>query len=232
MAENLTADKVRSKYIAAMPEHLGDLYYELYNQAAWIHFKWMDFCRLYARDQETVDLVNEEAPAFFHNLQRMMWEDVLLHLCRITDPPKSAGKDTLTIRRIASLSPDPAVREQIEALTKDAEMKTKFARDWRNRRLAHRELPPSAGGVAEPLGLASREQVDAALASIRDTLNFVERHFMGTEVWYERSIGSLGGIESLLSCLKDGVDARRAELEVLRNGGIAKATGRVNVGPE
>jgi hypothetical protein len=95
--------------------------------------------------QERVDLLNAAAPAFFHELQRMIWEDVLLHLCRITDPIKTMGHDNLTIMRLPNAIPDLALRAVVKPLVDDAGQKTQFARDWRNRRLAHQELPASRG---------------------------------------------------------------------------------------
>ena len=92
MAESHSAKEIRAQYVAAMPKPLGALCYELRNELTWLHLKWHDFRVLYANTQETIDLLSEAAPDFFYNLQRMMWEDVLLHLCRITDPPKVSGK--------------------------------------------------------------------------------------------------------------------------------------------
>ena len=134
MGENLSAEEVQAKYVAAMPAPLGELHYELYEEIAWLHLKWNDFRGLYASAPETVELLNAAAPDFFRNLQRMMWEDVLLHLCRLTDPPKSVGKDTLTVRRLPDDIPDRALRDQVKALADDAKQKTQFVRDWRNRR--------------------------------------------------------------------------------------------------
>ena len=114
--------------------------------------------------------------------------------------------------------PDSETRERVEALVGESVKKVAFARKWRNRRLAHRELPPNAGGNAKALALGSRAQVEAALASIGNTLNTVERRYMNSTVAYEHSIPSLGGVESLLSHLRYGVKVRRAELERLRGG--------------
>ena len=134
MAESHTAEEVRAQYVAAMPNPLGELCYELRNELVWLHLKWHDFRGLYANTQETINLLNAAAPDFFYNLQRMMWEDVLLHLCRITDPPKVSRKKTLTVCRISIHIPDKTFSKTVEAQAKDACEKTQFARDLRNRR--------------------------------------------------------------------------------------------------
>ena len=216
MGETSTPDEVRAKIVAAMPAPLGQVYYELSNQVVWVHLKWKDFRELYAKAPETIDLLNAAAPAFFYNLQQMMWDDVLLHLCRITDPTKSAGKDTLTIRRLPDEIPDTALRSQLEALAEDARKKTEFARHWRNRRLAHCELPPLAGQSPRPLPAASREHVEVALAAISEAMNAIERHYLHSAVSYKDTIEALGGVDSLIGLLRKGVNAERAEREKLQ----------------
>ena len=134
MTESHSANEVRAQYVAAMAEPLGALFYELGHELTWLHLKWHDYRLLYANTQETINLLNAAAPDFFYNLQRMMWEDVLLHLCRITDPPKVSGKKTLTVRRISIHIPDKTFSKTVEAQAKDACEKTQFARDLRNRR--------------------------------------------------------------------------------------------------
>jgi enoyl reductase-like protein len=148
-------DQVRAQSAAKMGSPLGELYSDLYQQVASLRKKWRDFRALFDRDRETIDLLNATAPTFFYDLQRMMWEDLLLHLCRLTDPPKTRKYNNLTLARLPISIPSPGdLLDQVEKLVKDATQKTQFARDWRNRRLAHRELPtPSA---APPAARASR----------------------------------------------------------------------------
>ncbi len=211
MAGNYTAEEVRAECVAAMPESLGELYFALWTQLTWIHLKWNDFRRLFGSDKETIELLNNAAPDFFGNLQRMMWEDVLLHLSRLTDPVRSAGKDTLTVRRISEMIPDEQLKELVTLLAENARSSTQFARDWRNRRLAHRELPPLADEQPVPLAQASRQHVETALLALRQTMNAVANHYLDTEIAYEYSIEATGGVAALLSRLRCGVNASHDE---------------------
>ena len=217
MAESQTPEQVRDEIVKAMPAPLGEIYHALHDELVWLHLKWNDFRRLYAAEQAQIDLLNAAAPAFFSDLRRMMWEDVLLHLCRITDPPRSAGHDTLTLRRLPELIPDAAVRDSVQKLVDDANQKTKFARDWRNRRLAHEELPPLADAPARPLATASRQHVEDALEPMRAAMNTISRHYLKSTFMYAGSIEALGGVESLLSRLKKGLDVERAARDALHS---------------
>jgi hypothetical protein len=213
MSESLTQEQFRNGNVAAMPVTLGEVYNALSSELTWVHLKWFDFLRLYATSQEQVDLLNAAAPAFFHHLQQMMWEDVLLHLCRLTDPPKSMGHDNLTILRIPGAIPDIALRQVVQPLVDDAKQKSDFARDWRNRRLAHLELPVLNPRAAVPLATASRQNVEEALAALRNPMNHIERHYLGSYVSYEYPIEAPGGVDSLLLRVKRGLEAEKAQRE-------------------
>jgi hypothetical protein len=214
MAESITSDEVQQKSVAAMPAPLGEIHHWLYLELSWLHIKWSDFKRLYATSEERIDLFNKVAPVFFNQLQRTMWEDILLHLCRITDPIKTKGHDNLTIRRMPDVIPDLALRGTVVPLVKEAEQKTDFARDWRNRRLAHHDLPALQGhGPAAPLATASRQHVEDALAVISKAMNHIQRHYLKNSVQYEASIEALGGVESLVARLTKGIELEKAERE-------------------
>src|SRR5690242_20043586 len=103
----MDANAIASK----MPAGLGGLYAELWQSVAWIHLKWNQFKAVFAKEQ--IPLLAESAPAFFADLQRTLWEDALLHLCRLTDPPESARKPTLTIKRIPSLIDDNGFQREV-----------------------------------------------------------------------------------------------------------------------
>jgi hypothetical protein len=212
MGETLTAEQVRNEAVAAMGSELGVTYHSLSDQVAGLHLKWDTFCELFA-ERDTVDLLNSAAPAYFNELQRQTWEDVLLHLCRVTDSPLSAGKSNLTLRRLPDLVSDQVLRTNIQALVDDAVKKTSFARDWRNRRLAHTELTRS-----QPLATASRKHVEDAMAAIRLVINQVEQCYLNKTVSYEDTIPDLGGVASLITVLRKGVEARRAEREAKLRG--------------
>jgi hypothetical protein len=59
--------------------------------------KWEEFVVLFGTKPSRVDLVNRAAGGFFRLVQDTFFADVLLHLCRLTDPASTGGKDNLTI---------------------------------------------------------------------------------------------------------------------------------------
>ena len=88
MAENQDFGEVRKLAIAAMPNGLGELYSELWTEVAWLHLKWNQYRELFATSEEQVTVMNQAAPAFFGDLQRTLWEDVL---CSVSTAMRQVG---------------------------------------------------------------------------------------------------------------------------------------------
>jgi AbiU2 len=167
MSGHESADDIRAESIAKMGETFGTIRDDLRNQVGLLHLRWYEYRRLFATSPEIIALLNQAAPAFFFEVERVMWENVIVQLCRITESPRMGRHEHLTIQRFASLISDTTFRQTVQDLVDVVVAKTEFARDWRNRKLAHTELPPPSGQVARPLADASRRHIEDALSSLR-----------------------------------------------------------------
>jgi hypothetical protein len=190
-----------------MGEEFGGLFYELNGEFMWACLKWQQHEDLFG-SPETVDLLNRSAPAFFGSLQQILREDVLLHVSRLTDAPRIGDRKNLSLKRLKGHITDPSLRNQIDGLLDIVEQRTGIIRRERNKRLAH--LDEQAREVQVPT-LASRRQVKEALEAIAGLMNAINMHYRGGPTSYEYVIGPLGGVSSLLSCLKQAVEARDNE---------------------
>ncbi|HKV98816.1 MAG TPA: hypothetical protein VJN96_03270 [Vicinamibacterales bacterium] len=208
MSRDYTPEEVQLRYVAAMGDHLGLVFYELLNECAHVHSRWRTFVTLFGMSEDRVNLLNEAAASFFGGLQDVLWEDVLLHLARLTDRPRIAGHETLTVRRLSDLAKDvPGIEAALDLVGSNIG----FVRDWRDRHIAHRNLD-LALERAKPLAAASRQSVSDALLSIAALLITVERHYCdGTPSAYDFGIDGHGDAEDLLMLLRTGLDARDAE---------------------
>jgi len=217
MARNLTAGEVREEHLASMGPHLGPVYNALWNEVAWLHAKWHEYKELYGEKPPRLELLNRASGFFFRIVQDTLWENTLLHLARLTDPSRSAGRQNLTVLQLPSLVNDPGLREQLEALLTEAKSKAEFARDWRNRHIAHRDLDKALGKGAEPLAAASRNHVDEALRALAAGLNRVNTFYLKSTLTFDVIAPMTGGV-ALLYVLRDGLVAREKRLERLRAG--------------
>ena len=156
---------------------MGRLYHDLYNDYTYLRLKLKEFRELLGTPQY-VDLLNTTASLFFWCVQNIWWESLLLHLCRLTDPaPKRRARQTQTIQMLPSLiRGDPELSTDVRRLAKLACKTTKFARDWRNRRIAHHD------GDARPLAEASLKQVEDALNAIHAVFAEIGRRLLNQDL--------------------------------------------------
>jgi hypothetical protein len=200
-----------------MGEALGRLHHALSNELAWLYLKWGEYVELFGTKPSRIDLVNRAAGGFFRVVQDGLWEDALLHITRLTDAPRSAGRTNLTIRALPPLITRAEILPVVERMIETAIARAEFARDWRNRHIAHRDLALALADGAEPLKPASRAAVKDALASISQVLNAVSKPYLGETTAYEMT-EALHGAGNLLYVLDDGLKAEEARRERLKAG--------------
>lgn len=208
-----TPEQVRMKYVGKMGETLGPIFHALWNEVSWLHHKWSEYFELYGNEQSRIDSINRAAPLFFRMVQDVLWEDILLHCARLTDPPKSGGKDNLTILRLQELIKNDSVSDLIQRAKKS----TMFCSNWRNRHIAHRDLLLATGKNAEPLSFASREKVEEALIAIATVMNEVEKQYTGSITMFKLGIASPGA-KALLDVIDGGLKAKDERLSRLKIG--------------
>lgn len=199
-----SAEESRSELIAGMGRELGELFDALSNELTWVHWQWHQFRVLFGTKESTIELLNEAAPVFFRAVQDVFFEETVLAIARMVDPPATAGKTNLSVTRLPVLLPDPAMASASANLVNAARKAAEFAVDWRHRHLAHRDLGLALGGPVAPLQPASRQSVEEALDALRRVLNHVHAAMMGTTTLYEHS-SRVGDAEQLLSVLRDGL---------------------------
>lgn len=136
----MTADELEKRSIDALGEALGKQYTALNTEVTLLHLYWKEYLELFGTNQKRVERMNQAAPGFFRMLQSELFQTNILHLARMTDPPKSAGKENLTLRNLPDLMSDKNLKNRLIGLLALAEQKTEFCRDWRNRRFAHFDL--------------------------------------------------------------------------------------------
>ena len=202
-----------------MGEELGELYTALWQQLTWLHRKWGDYVALFGTKPERLEVLNSVAPDFFGTVQTALWEDALLHLARITDSPRSAGKPNLTFRRLPESIDREPLRLQVQELLDAALVATDFARDWRNRRIAHRDLSLALARPTEPLKTASRAGVNEALTSLNSVLNAISQSYLDSTTMFEFAQDPVpGGATSMLYYLRAGHKAEQERRERIRTG--------------
>jgi hypothetical protein len=202
--------------IEKMGDALGGQYSELYRSTAQIHIIWGEYVDLFGTKPSRIELMNKAAPSFFRLIEDELWGGVMMHLSRLTDAPKSAGRANLTLRNLPSLV-DASISEWIKGLVDEAVIATVFCRDWRNRRIAHADLNLALDLPAIPLADASRLQVNAALQAIAEPIRAINSHYFGSDLRFDLTVRTRGAL-SILYLLADGLKEKQAKRERFRSG--------------
>ena len=217
MANYRTAEEAQKAYIECMGQPLGEQFHELWQELAWLYAKWTEYVELFGTRSSRIDLLNQGAPHFFKIVQDSLWEDVILHIARLTDPPRSARKENLTIQTLPELIDDEAIREKVKTLVSESVEASDFCRDWRNRRIAHKDLKLALEDGAQPLKAASRDRVGKALEAVSDVLNAITSHYSSSETVF-RTPAAPGGALSLLYRIDDGLRIEAERRKRLKRG--------------
>lgn len=187
-----SAEEVEEEHLRAFGPTLGPLYHALDNEVTWLHMKWLEYRKLYAHSEEQIDFLNATAGFFFGVFQGVVWKDILLHISRLTDPmetgPSWNRKENLVLGRLPDAVSDPDLSDKLQSLIETAKDQSKFARDWRNRHIAHSALSLAIDSGAKPLEAASRQGVEEVLRSFRRIMNLLSVSYLDTERGYEYPI--------------------------------------------
>ena len=217
MSRHQGPDEVRAEHVRVLGPELGPIYHALWNECAWLHLKWDQYVELFGVKPERVDILNRSAGLFFRVVQDSLWRDILLHLTAVTDPSQTGKKDNLTIQALPPLVSDPDFRQELLVAVNKACSATEFARDWRNRRIAHRDLALAVNEGAKPLKPASRVHVREAIDAISEVVKVISGHYFNADIIFG-GLQPPGNAVALLYVLRDGLEAENLSRERLRAG--------------
>ena len=216
MAQVKTHRQLRAEYIVKMGREPGIAVHVLYNELLRLRMNWEEYVQLFGTSEKRIDLLNQASPRFFRMLEDELFESALLHLCRMTDRPVIAGHRTTTIQMLPAMFPTLARR--LNPRVKKALTKTKFARDWRNRRISHhnfdRELKP------RQLNKASRAKVIAAIEAIHDVLALIHLKYFNYEPLREPPDSRWEGAATLLLIIRGGLLRRQERKDAYVRGDL------------
>ena len=155
-----------------------------------------EFRKLFS-NAEDVELLNAiSGGGFLWDIQHIFWDDLMLRVTRLTDPIRTARKDNLTVRRLPDFCTDPELCNEVRRRVDVAVDAAGFARDWRNRRISHRDLTQAIAPNAEPLAPANLRQVATALDAVHAVLNVISVHLLDEDIGNDVTIRPRGEMHS------------------------------------
>lgn len=178
-----TSKEMLQQYRTQLGTEFGTAFHGLFNDWSLGLLRLTEYRELFGR-REDVALFNKlTGGSFTWDIQHIFWDDLLLRVCRLTDPPRSAGKLNLSITRLPAFveKKDPKLCQKVQAYVNGAVKKAEFARDWRNRRISHSDWD-RVMQRGDPLAKATLKQVGSALDAIHTVLNMVSLGLLKVQI--------------------------------------------------
>jgi len=144
---------------------------EIIKQEAFrLRYTWMNFRFLFAGEKKHVDMMNAAGPGFFAMTQRMIFDDVILAICRLTDPAANRSQENTTLKRLLQATDwqtsDPAKHVVFSTKITAVDVACDGCRQHRNKRISHADLAFSQKALTLPE--ATMKMIDGAVAGIED----------------------------------------------------------------
>lgn len=169
----------------SIPESLQKLYEILKEEVLWLNSEWKIFCQLFAFSEERIKFLAEMAPNFFGIIQEVLRDEIFISLCRLTDPPMTGNKENLSLARLVEQIGEFDKSEFHSNTLEEIKSHCEPFRDWRNRKIAHKDLPTTLEYHPDPLPGISKKMIDEALRMICDLLNNISEKLWDFETDYE-----------------------------------------------
>lgn len=190
--ENLSA--MRDEYVSSMGAELGPVFFAVHHEVIELGIVWQQYSQLYGTSAENINVLNQTAGLFFRVIQDELWDSVLLRIAALTDPAIMNGKKNITLRALSALVLDPIMSSEIQKLCDLALAETEYAREHRNKRIAHNDHDYDYHIVKGAVRLSgiSREKIEKMLTAIRNVLRYVQHKTRDVDFLYDRFIDESG----------------------------------------
>lgn len=169
-----------------------------------LRYRWEIFLQLFDSGEDNVKLLNESGSNVFQLLQKLVIDDTMQTLCRLTDPAISAGKENASIYNYLSKSILEAdLQAQINKHLDELSKTLQPIRNTRNWAIAHSDL--SVRSKVKELPRITYDNIEFSIETINKILNILS----GSSDNYTPHIPFNCGGSKLLKVLADGQSRRK-----------------------
>jgi hypothetical protein len=188
-------------------EELGETFFHAHNQWCRLFILFTQYSNLFGKSKERVILLNATAGPFFKNVQDTFHDEILLGICRLTDPAQSKKKKNqnrnISVLRLAKLLEHREIANKISDLANEAVITAEFARVQRDKKISHSDLDV----VSKKLFLES----GASIIQMRNAIKSIHNVFfeIGEKIGGEHMAPFVIGSRSEFSLLKSLYEAQK-----------------------
>lgn len=146
---------------------------ELRKDLIWAKHYVNQYKKLFLNGQKRLDLLNDTAPRFFQDIQRMFWDEMIVSVSRLMDPHNQGKHKNLSLQILTKLAKENNWNfgSDISDLIDKARKKSEPVIAQRMKRVAHRDLPTAMREVV--LDKVGINEIEEALSLAGQALNTV-----------------------------------------------------------
>jgi len=161
---------------------------QLKNDLIWCRHFYNQYQKLFSMGAKRIELLNEIAPSFFRDIQRLLWDELIVSVSKLTDPYRQGKNKNLSLGILIQLAEEYKWEfgKELIATVDAAHEAASIIREWRRKKVAHRDLKTalSKGAQLENLDMP---QIDKVLSLAGDAINLVYFHLTDSS-WYWNKI--------------------------------------------
>lgn len=197
-----TAEDTRQRFIDRLGSEFGDYFFHLDQSVIGLVSLWDVYRSLFGTNKERVDLLNQASGYVTRTIQDSLHERIVLGICQVSDPYVSKGRRNVTVSGLPEFVTAPEHRAAMLPMIDAVRASTSFARDLRNKMIAHADLEAVTGSYA--VDYSTRERIVAAIRSVIVPLRYVHfQYFEATQLYH--AIHPLPNAVGFLRCIYLGV---------------------------
>ena len=137
-----------------------------------LNYRWKIFSQLYDSGQENIDLLNASGQNVFALMQKLLVDDAMGALCRLTDPAGVGDKTNASLKKLLEDSRpnlDTSAYDNLKRILDEIEVHMKNIRKLRNKAMFHASLDHAVG--SKPPIRVTYDEIENSMEGVREFLN-------------------------------------------------------------
>jgi hypothetical protein len=209
---------MRHSTATGFPKEISEIFEALCQELVSLHAYWDAFKQLY-ETKEDVAVLNATAPGAFALIQYLIRRELIMGICRITDPKESRARRSvaanLTLKQLLHVVSqhcrDANFIGELSASIQAIDDHCKPIRDRRNRAVGHLDLNTALKLHPDPLPYVSNAQIDEAMRFLRNFMSRINGYFAAAERDFVPIIP--GPARNIVIGLREALRLRKLEYE-------------------
>lgn len=181
---------------------LEDVFQAVNQQITQLSHRWHIFRQLYDSGQESIDLLNRSGSIVFGLLQKLLIDDAILIISRLTDPGGSSSQENASVANLlnrARVILNTTDRDKFEKRLGAIRANVKSLRTHRNKAIAHADLEHAASEKALPP--LTYDEIENAMTDLCKLMADIARTLFGWTMHHNVIIRFGQGGDTLLRVL-------------------------------